>query len=115
MGIKLPFGLGRIIIGTCKPTEKTARQNIDYQTSKSIGIQIPYSNAHSSGYLAKVYHTANLYRCKFKNHRLWRFKPCRNLSKAVSAAVKNGDFKKYIHFTKDFTPAKLFSKPKIKM
>lgn len=115
MGIKLPFGLGRIITGICKLTDKTARQNIDYKTSKSIGVQVPYNNAHSFGYIAKVYHTAYLYRCKFKNHRLWHFKPCRKLSRAVSAVVNNGDFKKYIYFTKDFTPAKLFSKPKIKM
>lgn len=41
-GVRLPGGLGAVIVGLTKPAENTARYNIDFATSKRLGLQVPY-------------------------------------------------------------------------
>lgn len=105
-GVKLPEGLGGVVTGLCKLTAKTANNNIDYITSKRLGVVIPHRNLHTDGYTAKVYHVSKITRCKFK--------PCRSLSRAVSSAVKaEGSCSRYIVFPTKQHATELFHKPKI--
>ena len=94
-GVKLPGGLGAVVTGTYKPTEKTADYNIDFKTSKELGIQVHYMNWHTYGYMAKIYYTASTYGCKLKSYRV-TFKPCRKLQREIAAVMKtDGGFKRY--------------------
>ncbi len=110
-GVKLPEGLGAVVTGLSEPTEKTASYNIDYATSKRLGMEVTYRNSHTDGYVAKIYYTNNIPGCKFTGHHLWSFKPVRALSRAVSAIMKDeANWKRYIVFTKRFPVAALFNK-----
>jgi hypothetical protein len=105
-GVKLPEGLGGVVTGLCKLTAKTANNNIDYTTSKRLGVIVPHRNLHTDGYTAKVFHVSKISGCMFK--------PCRALSRAVSTAIKaEGSYSKYIVFTTKQHVTELFQKPKI--
>jgi hypothetical protein len=111
-GVMLP-GLGAVVTGICKPTKKTAMHNLDYQMSQKLGVEFFHRNAHTDGHVGKIYYTNNIPRCKFKNHQQWTFKPCRALSRAVSAAMKiEGNYRNYIRFSKQLPVHKIFSKDK---
>jgi hypothetical protein len=113
-GVELPERLGIVMTGVCKLTDKTAGCNIDYRTSAQVGVTVPYRNNNTEGYVAKIYYTNNIPRCKFKNRNLWRFKPCRALSRAVSEVMKmEGGYKRYMAFTRKSPVSHLFRKPKI--
>lgn len=110
-GVKLPEGLGVVITGLCKPTEHTANNNIDYATSKKLGVLVPFRNNHTNDYLVKINYTNNIPRCRFTNHHLWTFKPVRVLSRAVSAVMKgDAPSSKYMTFTKELPVSGLFDK-----
>ncbi|MCF8450215.1 MAG: hypothetical protein K9G49_10135 [Taibaiella sp.] len=113
-GVKLPEGLGVVITGLCKPTEHTANNNIDYATSKKLGVIVPFRNSHTNDYLVKINYTNNIPRCRFTNHQLWKFKPVRVLSRAVSTVMKGeAPSSKYMTFTKELPVCGLFDKTAI--
>lgn len=112
-GVMLPEGLGFVITGLCKLSEKTANNNIDYGDSNKQGIKIPYGNHHSNGYVAKVMYTNDIPWRRFTNHDLWAFKPCRNLQRAVAVEMIAGRSNQHKVFTRNFTVNSLFRKSKI--
>ncbi len=87
-GIKLPGGLGGVVVGRTKPSEKTRLYNIDFNTSKQYGFVVPYRNEHSVRTIAKINYTSDTHGCKFRKHYDCTFEPCRNLQRAVSAVMK---------------------------
>ena len=87
-GIKLPGGLGGVVVGRTKPTEKTRLYNIDFNTSKQYGFVVRYRNEHSVRTIAKINYTSDTHGCKFRKHYDCTFEPCRNLQRAVSAVMK---------------------------
>jgi len=112
-GVRLSEGLGIIVAGACKISKETASNNQDYNTSRKLGVSVPYNNLHSENYIAKVKYTNELDRHMFQNHDLWMFDACRNLSRAVATQFKNGNYKNYIVFTSRQHIAHLFRKQKI--
>jgi hypothetical protein len=110
-GVKLPERLGAVVTGLCKPTQRTASFNIDYSTSGRLGTAVPHRNGNTNGYLAKVYYTNDIPRCRFQGHRQWIFKPVRALSRAVSAIMKEeATYSRYIVFTGQLPVSALFNK-----
>lgn len=98
-GVRLPGGLGAVIVGLNKPTGTTERCNIDYNASKQYGFVVAHYNWHTNGYIAKIYYYGNIPRHRLQFHHLIRFKPCRKLQRTVAAVMKNEGYKKYIFFT----------------
>lgn len=113
-GVQLPERIGYVVTGICKPTPTTASNNIDFAASKRLGANVHYRNAHTNGYIAKIYYTNNVPRCRFTNHNLWTFKPVRALTRAVSAVMKeNAGYTKYPRFTKKYTVSAYYDKTKL--
>ena len=112
-GIKLPGGLGGVVICLSKPSEKTRLYNIDFNTSKQLGFKVPYSNDPTDGNIAKIYYTANVHGGKFRKQYQCSFEPCRKLQRAVSAIMKTElGYKKYLFKSKKQNVASLFHKTK---
>ena len=112
-GIKLPGGLGGVVICLSKPSEKTRLYNIDFNTSKQLGFKVPYSNGLTDGNIAKIYYTANVHGGKFKEKYQCSFQPCRKLQRAVSAVMKTElGYKNYLFKSKKQNVASLFHKTK---
>jgi len=112
-GIKLPGGLGAVMIGLSKPTMKTAGHNIDFGMSRRLGIQVPYLNHHTDGYLAKIYYYNNIPWDRLDIHHLIRFEPCRNLKRAVAAEMKGDGYRRYMFFGSNMTLRDLFRERKM--
>ena len=109
-GVKLPDGLGIVVVGACKVSEV---YKPDYNVSDKLGVSVPYQNAHSDSYIAQIKYTNELDQHMFDNHDLWMFDPCRNLMRAVSAEFKAGNHTRYIVFDTYEHIAHLFRKTKI--
>jgi len=113
-GVMLPEGLGYVVVGNCKLTEVTAKHNIDYAASSKYGVIINHSNYHCEGYVATIQYYNNIPRQRFKNHELYDFKPCRALSRAVSAEFKAGKYNHFIPLSKWSRVANRFHKFKFR-
>lgn len=111
-GVRLPEDLGFVIVSASKVPIETATKNIDFNTSRQLGVCVPYQNFHSSGFVAKINYFNNIPWHRFKNHHQWKFKPCRKLQRAVSEAFKIGRQNYFKHFSKTFPISALFRKPK---
>lgn len=113
-GIKLPEGLGVVIAGACKVPDKTAEKNINVEVRNKTGIEVPHSNIHSDGYVAKVKYSSEVDKYMFPNHDFWVFDPGRPLSRALSAEFKKGNHLNYIVFSTYTHISHLFRPDKIR-
>lgn len=112
-GVELPGNLGAIMVGLIKPTRPTMAYNIDFNASRNLGVQVHHSNLHADGFLAKIYYYNNIPRRRLKIHNLISFKPCRKLSRAVSAIMRTeGEYKRYYYFTNHFKIIDLYRRRK---
>ncbi len=99
--IKLPFGLGTIVINKYKP--KTSRisasgkeipnYSINWQETKKIGKYIYYLNAHTEGY--KYYFMWNYGKAKMKCAYIWKYEMARVHSRQLKTNLKtpNAEYK----------------------
>jgi len=108
-GVSLPYGLGIILVGACKLKDNI----IDNPLSGEVGVAVANSNLHSDTLVAKVKYSNYLESHLFDNNHMWEFKPCRKLSRAVSAEFKKGNHGNYITFDPFQRVSTLFRKPKI--
>ena len=113
-GVMLPERLGAVVVGFSRLPEKSARFNIDYAASGKKGVLVAHKNDHTAGYTASIKYTNNIPRCRFKNHLLWTFKPCRKLSRAVSAEFKSGNFNRHLSVSARFPIANIYKKFKFR-
>ena len=108
-GVALPENLGTIIVSACSVPAEIAKRNIDFNASNRLGIAVPYNNMHSDRYVAKINYVNNIRWHRFKNHELWKFKPCRNFQRSVAAAFKDGKHNWFKQFTKRFRLSDIFA------
>jgi hypothetical protein len=81
-GFKLPERLGYIVVNKYPSNKKI----IDPVASKRVGRTVYYRNMHSLGYMFSIrWYT---YRDRHYNN-VYKFEPCRSLSRKVSASIKN--------------------------
>jgi hypothetical protein len=112
-GVRLPGGLGAVVIGLNVPTKKTAGFNIDFCLSKRLGIQVPYKNHHSDGRLAKIYYYNNIPWDRLDIHNSIRFEPCRKLKRDVAYEMKSGGYNRYLFFSPNSPIRDIFRKRKL--
>lgn len=111
-GVRLSEGLGIIVAGLVKMRESRP-DDIDHITSEKLGKPVYYQNLHSDNLIIKIKYSNEIDKHMFENHDLWMFEACRNLSRAVSAEVKNGNYNNYIIFNTYQHIAHLFRKQRI--
>lgn len=97
-GLKLPEGLGYIVVSRYKPAE--GRRSIDFKKTKEFGTVVYHTNYHSFGYKPKLlWLTVGLSRCKYVS--TYKIVPDRKLWKKVSANMLDGKIyneHRYDHF-----------------
>lgn len=115
-GVRLAEGLGIIVTGACKVSEKTAKNNTDQKTSHELGVKVPHQNLHTDKYVFKIKYTNELERYMFPNNKLWCFDAGRDLTRTIAAEFKkeNG-WQKYIVFTTKQHISHLFRKNKLRV
>jgi len=99
--IKLPFGLGSLVINKYKPksTKITAAGNempnlsINWQETKKLGKYVYYLNAHTEGY--KYYFMWDYHKARIKYPYIWKFEMCRIHSRKLKDNLKlpKGEYK----------------------
>lgn len=109
-GIELPEGLGYIFIGTCLPP---TGKNINAPNSLKYGKQLKNTNLASDGFLAKIFYSSYASKYKYEFRKLWKFKGCRNFTRAVSKAYSD-NWKMYVQVDKNFKISALYKKVMIR-
>ncbi len=108
-GIKLPGGLGGVVTGITRLSEKSRENNIDFKTSKDLGIIVHHHIWRTNGYIAKIYYTPKVYGGKFMKKYRCKFKPCRKLQRAVSAVMKTEmGYHNYFPSSKEYPITNIF-------
>lgn len=105
-GVELPEGLGYLFIGSCPPP---SGKNIDAPKSLKYGKQLKNTNLNSDGFLAKIFYSSFASKYKYEFRKLWRFKGCRNFTRATSKAYKE-NWKLYVQVDKRVMISKLYKK-----
>lgn len=105
-GVELPEGLGYLFVGSCPPP---SGKNIDAPNSLKYGKQLKNTNLNSDGLLCKIFYSSFASKYKYEFRRLWRFKGCRNFTRATSKAYKE-NWKNYVQVDKTMMISKLYKK-----
>lgn len=113
-GVRLLDGLGIVVAGACKVSDKLAENNINVEVRTQTGVEVPHNNLHSDGYVAKVKYSNDVDKHMFQNHEFWSFDPCRKLARAVSEEFKKGNHLNYIVFSTYSHISHIFRREKIK-
>ena len=103
-GVELPESLGYVFIGTCMPP---TGKNINPPLSLKYGKKLKNTNLNSDGYLAKIFYSSYASKYKFEFRKLWRFKGCRNFTRATSKAYKE-NWKMYVMVDKNFKASMMY-------
>lgn len=82
--VELPSSLGDLVIGK----KRQKKRPIDWKNSKLLGRRVYIDNIHSNGYIYE-FTWVKAHR-KFKNRRLYSFKPVRNNAREVSRLSQLG-------------------------
>jgi len=87
--LRLPFGMGRILIEKNKPTKYKSMGYIDWATTKAIGKQVFHLNEHSDGYNYYIrWRSPRL----VHNQRLYKFVPTRSFRRTLAKIIKNREY-----------------------
>lgn len=92
--IKLPFGLGTLVINKYKPTKYRIDKNgvekvnlpIDWQETKKQGKYIYLLNTHTEGY--KYYFMWNYWKARMRMSYIWKFEMARVNSRLLNSYLK---------------------------
>lgn len=99
-GVRLSDGLGIIVAGACKISAKTAANNINWNSLRSVDTPVPYQNENTDNYIIKIKYSNELDKHMFKNKHMWCFDGDRVFTRTLSAEFKKPDgWKRYIVFT----------------
>lgn len=94
--VKLPYGLGDISINKKKPKrfkefqgKEYSNMAIDWKKTKEVGKYVYHMNLHTEGYRFSWMWFKN--NCRFYQHQLWWFKPCRKISRKINTYLLKSD------------------------
>jgi hypothetical protein len=73
------------------------------------GKQLKNTNLNSDGLLCKIFYSSFASKYKYEFRKLWRFKGCRNFTRAVSKAYTE-NWKSYVQVDKTMMISKLYKK-----
>jgi hypothetical protein len=105
-GVELQEGLGYLFIGSC--AHPTGR-NINVPLSLEHGKKLKNMNLGSDSYLAKIFYSSFASKYKYEFRKLWKFKGCREFTRAVNKAYKE-NYKMYVQVDKNFKVSELYKK-----
>jgi len=80
-GVQLPEQIGWLFIGTCQQSKK---YNVDFNKSKTYGVQVSNNNFATDGKLAKIFYSNFAPKHKIKNREFWTFVACRDFKRSVA-------------------------------
>lgn len=101
---KLPHGFGEFTINKKKRRKKKGLNDefvnlpVDWKKTKEKGKIIYNFNYHTEGYFFGWYWAKET--ARFKNYKLWYFKPCRTTSRLLSHYIKTDE--KYQHMYREW-------------
>lgn len=84
-GFKLPEGMGYLVVTRYRTTKKP----IDWVNSKKYKRAVYLPNLHSFGYISHIM-WCKFAIARFKYNEIYKFEPCRFLSRKVAANTKAG-------------------------
>jgi hypothetical protein len=80
-GVQLPEQIGWLFIGTCQQSKK---YNVDFNKSKTYGVQVSNNNFATDGKLAKIFYSNYAPKHKIRNREFWTFIACRDFKRSVA-------------------------------